>query len=131
MKTEDILNLDCNKEKNRDILSDYLWKIKPLEKYFAKNGYIKRCALGYKELLLLEEFLQQLCIRYDYRHQGFNSYIETTDSGSKSKFVFYSCSILNPARVWIGTVYGRTLWEIVVKTVIKIYADIKKEKEKC
>ena len=33
MKTEDIINLDCRKEENKEIIQKVLRKIKPLSRY--------------------------------------------------------------------------------------------------
>lgn len=122
MKTEDVLNLDCTKEENMKQINRFLWKIKPVEKLLEKNNYTKT---ERAPIELLEQALQGIMIRYGYRMQNIDTYIE------EGRFVFYMSSIIKKrdSSEWIGNVYGKTLWEVVAKTIIKIYADIKKEKK--
>ena len=69
-------------------------------------------------------------LRYGYRIQGINTYYEEGEN-KESKFVFYTVSLLKirDTREWVGNVYGKTLWETVAKIIIKVYADLKKEKK--
>lgn len=122
MKTEDVLNLDCTKEENMKQINRFLWKIKPVEKLLEKNNYTKT---ERAPIELLEQALQGIMIRYGYSMQNIDTYIE------EGRFVFYMSSIIKKrdSSEWIGNVYGKTLWEVVAKTIIKIYADIKKEKK--
>ena len=122
MKTEDVLNLDCTKEENMKQINRFLWKVKPVEKLLEKNNYTKT---ERAPIELLEQALQGIMIRYGYRMQNIDTYIE------EGRFVFYMSSIIKKrdSSEWIGNVYGKTLWEVVAKTIIKIYADIKKEKK--
>lgn len=121
MKTESILDLDCTKKENIKQINRFLWKIKPLAKLLEKNNYTKGEQIP---LELMEQTLQGIMLRYKYQTQGINFYFE-------EKFVFYNVSVLKirKTRDWIGNVYGKTLWEVIAKLIIKIYADIKKEKE--
>lgn len=122
MKTEDVLNLDCTKEENVKQINRFLWKVKPVEKILERNNYTKT---EKAPIVLLEQALHGIMIRYGYRTQNIDTYIE------KDNFVFYMCSVIKKrdSSEWIGNVYGKTLWEVVAKTIIKIYADIKKEKK--
>lgn len=126
MKTEDILNLDCTKGNNLEQINKFLWKVKPVARILEKNHYTKA---EQAPLELLEQALHGIMLRYGYRTQGINTYYE--ERGNKeSRFVFYSVSLLKirGTRDWIGNVYGKTMWETVAKIIIKIYADLKKEK---
>ena len=127
MKTEDILNLDCTDGSNLEQINKFLWKVKPVARILEKNHYTKT---KQAPLELLEQALHGIMLRYGYRIQGINTYYET-EEGKEIEFVFYTASLLKirDTREWIGNVYGKTLWEIVAKTIIKIYADLKKEKE--
>ena len=127
MKTEDILNLDCTDGNNLEQINKFLWKVKPVAKILEKNHYTKT---EQAPLELLEQALHGIMLRYGYRIQGINTYYET-EEGKEIEFVFYTASLLKirDTREWIGNVYGKTLWEIVAKTIIKVYADLKKEKE--
>ena len=127
MKTEDILNLDCTDGNNLEQINKFLWKVKPVARILEKNHYTKT---KQAPLELLEQALHGIMLRYGYRIQGINTYYET-EEGKEIEFVFYTASLLKirDTREWIGNVYGKTLWEIVAKTIIKVYADLKKGKE--
>ena len=127
MKTEDILNLDCTDGNNLEQINKFMWKVKPVARILEKNHYTKT---KQAPLELLEQALHGIMLRYGYRIQGINTYYET-EEGKEIEFVFYTASLLKirDTREWIGNVYGKTLWEIVAKTIIKVYADLKKEKE--
>jgi hypothetical protein len=126
MKTEDILNLDCTKGNNLEQINKFLWKVKPVARILEKNNYTKT---EQAPLELLEQALHGIMLRYGYRTQGIDSYYE--ELGDKGKrFVFYTVSVLKTRETseWIGNVYGKTMWETVAKIIIKVYADLKKEK---
>ena len=127
MKTEDILNLDCTDGNNLEQINKFLWKVKPVARILEKNHYTKT---KQAPLELLEQALHGIMLRYGYRIQGINTYYET-EEGKEIEFVFYTARLLKirETREWIGNVYGKTLWETVAKTIIKVYADLKKEKE--
>lgn len=122
MKTEDILNLDCTEDGNIKQINRFLWKVKPVAKILEKNNYTKTEIVP---LELLEQAMHGIMIRYGYRTQGIESYYEGT------RFVFYNTSLLKKRETseWIGNVYGKTLWEIVAKIIIKIYADLMQERK--
>ena len=126
MKTEDILNLDCTDGNNLEQINKFLWKVKPVARILEKNHYTKT---EQAPLELLEQALHGIMLRYGYRIQGINTYYET-EEGKEIEFVFYTASLLKirDTREWIGNVYGKTLWETVAKIIIKVYADLKKEK---
>lgn len=126
MKTEDILNLDCTKGNNLEQINKFLWKVKPVARILEKNHYTKT---EQAPLELLEQVLHRILLRYGYRTQGINTYYETGED-KESRFVFYSVSMLKIRETseWIGNVYGKTMWEAVAKIIIKVYADLKKEK---
>lgn len=126
MKTEDILNLDCTKGNNLEQINKFLWKVKPVARILEKNHYTKT---EQAPLELLEQALHGIMLRYGYRMQGINTYYETGED-KESRFVFYSVSMLKIRETseWIGNVYGKTMWETVAKIIIKVYADLKKEK---
>lgn len=127
MRTEDILNLDCTDGNNLEQINKFLWKVKPVARILEKNHYTKT---KQAPLELLEQALHGIMLRYGYRIQGINTYYET-EEGKEIEFVFYTASLLKirDTREWIGNVYGKTLWETVAKTIIKVYADLKKEKK--
>ena len=97
-----------------------MWKIKPAKKLFEKNNYTKTQLIP---LELIEQLVHGICKRYGYSQQGIKEYWENDD------FIYYNCSVLNSKREWVGYVYGKTLWEIEAKLLIKVYAEIMKEKK--
>lgn len=123
MKAEQILDLDCTKEENREKLARFLCKVKPLKKKMDKEE-IEEGEIQPVELL--EEVYHGICIRYGYFNQGIRVYYEN------QKFVFYNVAVLRTeekVNTWIGTVYGKTLWETVAKMIVKVYDDIMKERK--
>lgn len=119
MKTEDILNLDCTVKGNREKLNRFMCKnIKPVKRITGEDEETS--------IESLEYVLHGLCIKYGYKTQGIQTYIE-----DNKQFVYYNQSVIRirETRDWIGYVYGKTLWEVVAKTIIKIYADILKERK--
>lgn len=128
MKTDEILNLDCTKQKNKEKINKILWKIKPVARILEKNGYMKT---EQAPLELLEQALHGIMLHYGYRTQGINPYYEEGED-KENRFIFYSVSLLKirETRDWIGNVYGKTMWETVAKIIIKVYADLKKEKNR-
>lgn len=119
MKTEDLMNLKSDEEGLRT-LNRFLKKIKPLMK--QKEAQIVDI---YDRIPLeaIEKAIHGFCKRYGYMMQGIQSYCD------EGQFIMYTTSLMNEKREWLGNVYGKTLWEIEAKTLIKIYSMILKEKK--
>lgn len=118
MKTDEILNLDCRDKKNIDILNMFLWKIKPIKRIMTKESYNKGDRVP---IDILEKSLHGICIKNGYNMQHLNTYYD------EKGFRFYTVSVVNvhdKTRDWIGNVYGVSIWEMIAKTIIKIYADV-------
>lgn len=120
MNAKQILDIDYRIEENKKELNKFLWKVKPARKLFEKNNYTKTQLIP---LELLEQIIHGICKRYGYSQQGIKEYWEN------GEFVYYNCSVLNSKREWVGYVYGKALWELEAKLLIKIYAEIMKEKK--
>lgn len=120
MNAKQILDIDCRIEENKKELNRFLWKIKPTRKLFEKNNYTKTQLIP---LELLEQLIHGICKRYGYSQQGVKEYWENEE------FIYYNCSVLNSKREWVGYVYGKTLWELEAKLLVKVYAEIMKEKK--
>lgn len=117
MKTNEVLNLDCTNEEGKKKLNRFLYNIKPIAKQMGEDK-TKQVPLS-----VLEKTLHNISIKYGYVNQGINTYYE------KERFVFYTVSIVRKqTREWIGNIYGKTLWETMAKQIVKIYADILKER---
>lgn len=121
MKTEEIIMLDCTKKGNREILNKFLWKVKPCARILEKNNCVRT---EMAPIELLEQVLHGLCERYSYKMQQIWTYEE------KGKFKFYHMGVIRvtDTHEWLGDVNGITLWEVISKAIIKVYADLKREK---
>lgn len=120
MKTDDILNIDAEREEGKRTLNKFLWKIKPLKTKAMKQGIPPKAE--YLPLELIETAIHGLCSHYGYRTQGIGSYFNS------DVFQFYTTCVMDEKRQWLGNVYGKTLWEIEAKTLIKIYGLILEQK---
>lgn len=120
MKTDDILNIDAEREEGKRTLNKFLWKIKPLKTKAMKQGIPPKAE--YLPLELIETAIHGLCSHYGYRTQGIGSYFNS------DVFQFYTTCVMDEKRQWVGNVYGKTLWEIEAKTLIKIYGLILEQK---
>lgn len=118
MKTEEILNLDCNKEENKNKINKMLWKIKVV-KNLTKHGVGLYHTLNCEQL---EQVLHGICIRYNFMIQNISPYYED------NKFKFYLVSLKHGSE-WIGNVYAVSMWEVLAKSIIKIYSEIMKERK--
>lgn len=112
MKTEEILNLDCRKENQKALLCKFLKKI-PYAEGQSKIFRVKD----------LEDIIYNMCVWEGYRLQS----IETIYSTESFRYVA-GIKDVNGNR-WVGNTYGLTLWELLAKGIVKIYADMR-EKEK-
>ena len=114
--------LDCTKEGNKELLNKFLWKVKPVSRILEKNNCDKT---ELAPIELLEQSLHGLCEHYSYSLQQIWTYNEN------KKFIFYHMGVVRTydENKWIGDVTGKTLWEIVAKGIIKIYADIRNERK--
>lgn len=126
IKTEDVLNIDCTKEQNLNYVCKFLNHIKPFKKLQERNNY------SYGSIQFLEQIekvVHGICIRYGYRTQGIQTIYLENDISGKTELGFYQVSIIDTERKWIGTIMGKTLLETEAKTLIKIYAEIKKKEK--
>lgn len=104
-------------------VNSFIWKIKPLVKLLKENNCTKKQKIPIE---VLEKGLIDLCMNYGYISQG----ILTSCDEKEKRFMFYSASILRRSnREWLGTVMGKTLWEVMAKQLIKVYSEIRKEQE--
>ena len=112
MTTKQILDLDYREEKNKKIIQKCLCKFKPFAKYSDEIVPLE----------MLEKFMCKLSIKY----QIYPQYI--TPIYLKNEVIQYSISIKRTdTNDWLGSVYACCLYELVAKSCIKMYSDIKKE----
>lgn len=126
VKTEDVLNLDCRKPDNLYYLCKFLNHIKPFKRLQDKNHY---GVYDTKFLEQIEKVIHGICIKYGYRTQGIQTIYLENDISGKTELGFYQVSIIDTERKWLGTIMGKTLLETEAKTLIKIYAEIKKKEK--
>ena len=109
MKTMELLNLDCTEEENAEIIQKALKRIKPFSN-----------VKGDVELELLEKFIQKITVKYHIMIQWitptFTNKIESMYSASFKR---------TDNHVWLGNVYGKTIYELYAKIAIKMYTDVK------
>lgn len=128
LKTDDILHIDCRTEEGYHKLQKYLLKIPQLKKSYEKQQS------GEKELWnlsgipeeVLERLLHMFCIKKGYQVMN----IQPFYGKGHDEFVFYTASAKRiDGHVWIGNVYGKSLYETLAKLIIMIYADIRNPKQ--
>lgn len=111
MKTEQILNLDCRKEENKEIIQKVLRKIKPLSKYSDEIDV---------PIETIEKLVRVLVQKYEITPQWMTmSYFEPI-------LGLYSIGVKTTTdHKWLGTVYGMCLYEVFAKLAIKMYSEVK------
>lgn len=112
MRTEDILNLDCRKEENKSIIQRVLRQIKPLSK----------CSDEYDiPLTTLEKAISVMCKKYCMMIKDF-----VPDTLANNQYIIWRAIIVNDTNLHIiDIVYGVSLYEVIAKTVIRLYSEIK------
>ena len=118
MRTEDLLYVDCTKPGGIEKLKRALLKINVVRKYTndGENFSIE----------VLEKCLHKIIFRYGYRIQWITPYYEEADNKG---FVMWSYSLVkkeNGVNEWRGSISAKSLWEMVPKGLIQVYADIKR-----
>ena len=111
MKTEQILDLDYRVSENKEILKKALRKIPPLA--------------SFDEIPLdaLEKVIGSISRKYAIMIQ----YICPTYIKGNDNMYCVSLKTTDTER-WIGNVYGCCLYEVIAKTAIKMYAEVRKGK---
>lgn len=109
MTTNQILELDCRIEKNREVIQKVLRQIKPLAKYpEGKQVPIEK----------IERCFKVLCNKYDIRIPfGFSF-----DTQASDEYVIWRCKIETLKGCDIGIAHGCTFYECMAKAVILIYS---------
>lgn len=110
MKTDDILNLDCEKEKNKQIVIKCLRKVDPQEKIVYTISD-------------LEKMLHNFCKKVGYRIQPINVTYDV------KTFMYILSLVDTDGGIWLGNVYGKSLWELLSKAIIKAYSEWRKKRK--
>lgn len=115
MKTEDIMYIDYRKEENKEIIQKALRKIKAFSK-FEEGTEVP--------LEELEKGVFYLASKYKLEPQWITMGFKACD-----KNILYSASLkTSDTYKWLGSVYGKCLYELFAKLVIKMYSEIKVNK---
>ena len=113
MKTNDIINLDCRKEENQEIIQKVLRQIKPLSKYSGE------CDIP---LSAVEKVITVMCKKYCLRIKEFVS-----DIWSNNDYTIWRVVLINETNnKVIDTIYGVSLYEVFAKSAIRLYAEVKR-----
>ena len=113
MKTEDIINLDCRKEENKEIIQKVLRKIKPLSRY--PDG----CDIPFEAI---EKAITVMCKKYCLRIKEF-----VPDIWSNKNNTIWRAVIINDTNLeTVELIYGITLYEVFAKCAIRLYSEVRK-----
>ena len=109
MKLREILDLDCRIEENKQHLLKALRKIPPLAKYDEIP------------LEALEKVIGTITRKYTIRIE----YICPLYAKNNGNVYCVSLKLIDPYQ-WLENVYGCNLYEVMAKTALRMYAEVKK-----
>lgn len=114
MKTQDILNLDYTKDKNKQIIQKALLMVEPLNKYSDED------MVPFESI---EKMLYKICQKYMvYIKIDFDC--QCTDHGCVLR-----CNIIRVKSLEVMPyVYGMCMYELFAKVVILLWKEIKNKK---
>ena len=109
MTMDDIVNLDCRKEGNNEIIQKYLKKIKPLAKYKGIENV---------PIYKIEKVIVVLSKKYNVRVREF-----APDFWSNDEEVIWRAILVDDRDLkQVDIVFGLSLYEVVAKTAIYMYS---------
>lgn len=117
MSTKQLLNLDCRKEENQKIIQKVLRQIKPLSRYSDEENI---------PFSALEKAITIMCKKYCMRIAEL-----TPDVLANDKHIIWKAKLINETNSKtidnvIDNVYGVSLYEVLAKSAIRLYAEVKK-----
>lgn len=113
MTTNQIINLDCREEENKEIIQKVLRQIKPLSRYSDE------CDIPFEAL---EKAITVMCKKYCMRIRDF-----VPDVWANKNHTIWRATLVNETNLkTIDMVYGITLYEVFAKSAIRLYAEVKK-----
>lgn len=113
MRTEQILNLDCRKEENQEIIQKVLRQIKPLSK--CSEEYDIPFEKIEKAIVVMEK-------KYNMRVRDF-----VPDVWSNEKNAIWRATLIDDTNLkTIAIIYGLSVYEVFVKSAIAMYAEVRK-----
>lgn len=108
MKTNQILQLDCRKEENREIIQKVLRQVKPLSK----------CSENIIPIEMIERIIKVICSKYGL----FIRQLYPDCNAGDTCIVWRSEIFLSSDLSKVDSVYGCTVYECLAKTAILLYA---------
>lgn len=113
MSTKQLLNLDCRKEENQKIIQKVLRQIKPLSRYSDEENI---------PFSALEKAITIMCKKYCMRIAEL-----TPDVLANDKHIIWKAKLINETNSkTIDNVYGVSFYEVLAKSAIRLYAEVKK-----
>ena len=113
MTTKEVLNLDCRKVKNQEIIQKVLKQIKPLSRYSDE------CEIPFEAII---KAITVMCKKYCVQVKDINP-----DFFGNNEGTIWRATIINDTNFKIiEKVYGITLYELFAKVAIQLYAEVRK-----
>lgn len=117
MTTKQILNLDCRKREDQEKIQKVLRQIKPLSRY--SDG----CDIP---LYAIEKVITIICKKYGMRIREI-----IPDMHGNEQNIIWEATLQSEKNFKnIGCVYGISMYELLAKAAILMYAEVKKRKER-
>ena len=113
MTTDQIMLLDCTKEKSQGIIQKVLRQIKPLSKYSDE------CDIPFSAI---EKAINVMCKKYCMRISEF-----VPDVWSNESHTIWRATLINETNLkTIDMIYGVSLYEVFAKSAIRLYSEVRK-----
>jgi hypothetical protein len=113
MTTKQVINLDYQEEKNKEIIQKVLRQIKPLSRYSDEEEI---------PFSALEKAISVMCKKYMMRVNQL-----VPDVWANDTHTIWRAWLVNDTNLkTIDDVYGITLYEVFAKIAIRLYAEVKK-----
>lgn len=113
MNTKQILNLDYREPENQEIIQKVLRQIKPLSRFSEENDI---------PLSAIERAISVMCKKYNIRVSNIVSDVYGNDT-----FIIWSACIITEHNYKTAeTVHGISMYELMSKAAIALYAEVKK-----
>ena len=112
MTTNQILSLDYREKENKKIIQKVLRKIKPLSRYSDEEEI---------PIEALEKAITVMCKKYDIRIKDISPDIWSADK----RIIWRACIISDKNLDMRGNVYGISIYEVLAKSTVKLYSDVR------
>ena len=113
MTTKQILQLDCREQSNQKIIQKVLRQIKPLSKFSVEEDI---------PLSAIEKAITVMSKKYSMRIREF-----APDVWANKQNTIWRATLINDNSMnTIDIVYGLSLYEVLAKCAIRMYAEVRK-----